>query len=889
MASSKERKGKKPRQKKMKGNILEQIKDVYFKDLPDWLQSDLMEIHKIIVQGCHDEWQKPFYDDLRKSDWAKSMYDEFIEMPMGKRNTGSARLYKKKNRYSCMIQITGHVPNNREDIPHEEFHEFIRAVHINLKAKIRRKYDMALVCESEHGEHFEGFDVWPKQKVAKELWDQYPDVKVIEDKPHTEEEVTESTHIYSMDLECLPYGLQERVLASNRFIRDNIMVHASDKLLGEKGFAEFVSSADLMDDDVGYTEITEAEESNGRIYLTGPLHLKGVKDYKEEVTDLIRYTCDNLNFLMKNDPTKKVLFERNQFVLDLQPEYADKVVEYALVESTEPNLEKKTKLDAFVIQHNVDHSNSRIDMSMLEQAEKATGTKFGKELTAYLLKYGYLGFEHVELYGMNSRQGLKSDLVSQTKYLHQHYPDTSSLVAIENQGEGDYYLVDSEDNVYEYDTNMKQLRKTGLKLFKYILKRFKAALKDSEPHKTKTYNKESADDDFFYQESDDHSEPSNPRTTLDSLADTILKSQSVTLSVANTIATVITTHLLKEWAPGYTKFNIVLSKANTGNTLELKIPTMTRDFIGRFVESRESVEGFLHQNPTITVRMSSDIFRTMKNKSDLYTFFRSLIKYYADGLPRCALRLQSAIGTLHRKQKFQLTQSTLRGLVVLPFKMLTVFDDVDMTKKNFNVTVKEIASVCKYITGIAQNHSSDDKNSILDGLRTVIDAFNECTEFDENLKAIRAAFTYLQEVFMDPDAWEKSNGIGQDQQVVLHETYPPPYPAVDYLQEATRLKKPKQLPRDLVAYIPIETDSIDGANDTMMLASFCLGIVALVEDYIELIDTANPRYIVPHPRPYLVTLRTELLECYKNIMATKIPDKKNRPYLDIHYPAGMEG
>lgn len=759
MASSKERKGKKPRQKKMKGNILEQIKDVYFKDLPDWLQSDLMEIHKIIVQGCHDEWQKPFYDDLRKNDWAKSMYDEFIEMPMGKRNTGSARLYKKKNRYSCMIQITGHVPNNREDIPHEEFHEFIRAVHINLKAKIRRKYDMALVCESEHGEHFEGFDVWPKQKIAKELWEQYPDVKVIEDKPHTEEEVTESTHIYSMDFECLPYGLQERVLASNEYIRDNITENASDKLLGEKGFAEFVSSADLMDDDVGYTEITESEEATGRIYLTGPLYLKGVKDYKEEVTDLIRYTCDNLNFLM-HDSTKKVLFERNQFVLALQPEYAGKVVAYALVESAEPNLEKK---------------------------------------------------------------------------------------------------------------------------------RFKAALKDSKLHKDKIHKNEFIDGDFFYRESDDRSEPSNPRATLDSLADTILKSQSVTPAVANTIATVITTHLLKEWAPGYTKFNIVLSKANTGNVLELKIPTMTRDFIGRFVESRESVEGFLHQNPTITVRMSPGIFRTMKNKSDLYTFFRSLIKYYAEGLPRCALHLQSAIGTLHRKQKFQLTQSTLRGLVVLPFKMLTVFDDVDMTKKNFNVTVKEIGSVYKYITGIAQSYSSDDKNSILDGLRKVIDAFNECTEFDENLKAIRAAVTYLQEGFIDSDAWEKHNGIWQDQQVDFQETYHHPDPEVAYLQEANRVKKLKKLPRDLVAYITIETESIEDANDKMMIASYCLGKLDIVEWYIELIDTANPRYIVPHPRPYLVTLRTELLECYKNIMATKIPDKKNRPYLDIHYPAGMEG
>ena len=51
---------------------------------------------------------------------------------------------------------------------------------------------------------------------------------------------------------------------------------------------------------------------------------------------------------------------------------------------------------------------------------------------------------------------------------------TSALVAIENQGEGDYFMVDSEDAVYEYDTSLKQLRKTGLKLFEYILKRFES-------------------------------------------------------------------------------------------------------------------------------------------------------------------------------------------------------------------------------------------------------------------------------------------------------------------------------------------------------------------------------------------------------------------------------
>ena len=749
MASSKERKGKKPRQKKMKGNILEQIKDVYFKDLPDWLQSDLMEIHKIIVQGCHDEWQKPFYDDLRKSDWAKSMYDEFIEMPMGKRNTGSARLYKKKNRYSCMIQITGHVPNNREDIPHEEFHEFIRAVHINLKAKIRRKYDMALVCESEHGEHFEGFDVWPKQKVAKELWEQYPDVKVIEDKPHTEEEVTESatefTHpkTYVLEMGDLPIGLQSGLLSIQEAAKRELCRRISEEVQQMQVYDDFLEGVTKETSELGYTEITESNgQFTGQILASAPLKLKAsLKPYAEEIAKVLTETTQRLNSAL-GDATKVLEFTDNQFVCTLTSEYAEKLLDYS--------------------------------------------------------------------------------------------HDQSSCV------------VERRD-----------------------------LLEDPS--------------EFVYCEADATEESSNPRATLDSLADTILKSQTVTPAVANTIATVITTHLLKEWAPGYTKFNIVLSKANTGNTLELKIPTMTRDFIGRFVESRESVEGFLHQNPTITVRMSPGIFRTMKNKSDLYTFFRSLIKYYAEGLPRCALHLQSAIGTLHRKQKFQLTQSTLRGLVVLPFKMLTVFDDVDMTKKNFNVTAKEIASVYKYITSIAQSYSSDDKNSILDGLRKVIDAFNECTEFDENLKAIRAAVTYLQEGFIDSDAWEKSNGIWQDQQVDLQETYHHPDPEVAYLQEANRVKKLKKLPRDLVAYITIETESIEDANDKMMIASYCLGKLDIVEWYIELIDTANPRYIVPHPRPYLVTLRTELLECYKNIMSTKIPDKKNRPYLDVQYPAGMEG
>ena len=128
----------------------------------------------------------------------------------------------------------------------------------------------------------------------------------------------------------------------------------------------------------------------------------------------------------------------------------------------------------FIANNDVDRSNDIINVSMIGQAEKAVGVHFGEELTEYLLKYGYLGFEYVEFFGMNPRQGLKSDLIEQTLYMHKYFPATSDLIAIENQGEGDYYLVDSEDVVYEYDTSLKQLSKTDLKLFEYVMERFES-------------------------------------------------------------------------------------------------------------------------------------------------------------------------------------------------------------------------------------------------------------------------------------------------------------------------------------------------------------------------------------------------------------------------------
>jgi hypothetical protein len=72
-----------------------------------------------------------------------------------------------------MIQVTGHPTNVRKTDEDELFHGFIRNVHVAIRTKVRRMFDVTLTCESQHGESFDGYDIWTKQQTAKELWESF--------------------------------------------------------------------------------------------------------------------------------------------------------------------------------------------------------------------------------------------------------------------------------------------------------------------------------------------------------------------------------------------------------------------------------------------------------------------------------------------------------------------------------------------------------------------------------------------------------------------------------------------------------------------------------------------------------------------------------------------
>ena len=131
-------------------------------------------------------------------------------------------------------------------------------------------------------------------------------------------------------------------------------------------------------------------------------------------------------------------------------------------------------LREFINSHNVDYSYNRVNETFLSKMEGLVGVKIGEQLKNYIINYGYLGYKHIELFGVNNSQGIASDMIKQTLLLHKRFDVTKSLIVIEDQGDGDYYLVDETDMVYHFLPE-NNLSATGHSFNEYILRRFMTA------------------------------------------------------------------------------------------------------------------------------------------------------------------------------------------------------------------------------------------------------------------------------------------------------------------------------------------------------------------------------------------------------------------------------
>lgn len=743
----------------------EKVRDGFLGDLPDDLQSKVMNIHKLIKAAVHDILEDNNYADLKESKWAMSCIDEFCAMPKDKGDIGSVRVYKNGKTYRCMIQATGHFRNHQYGWIEELLHDFIKNVYATVRPTIRKKYDMTITNEGRTGQPYEGFDIYPNPKSVKDIWDRFEDKKT--------KTITESTEI-----------------------SDSQMVKESSKDITEgtikdlpKGFASLINdtAADIAD---RFREIVKDDK---------------YKDVFKDRSDINKVTDWVLG---KRSPGQV----GSTFVEENDGLFGEVILAPKL---EKPLFDNKDLQEAYI---------SAIDSIVKKMAPGFDKANPGKRLRFSGHEVGrYIAIEVVGEYAKK--------LIS---YLEN--PKANPLTE-----------ATTPTPEYNVDMTEAEAKKTLRTLSQSII--------------NDTANK---------------------------------KDYKVSQYTANIYANIITKNLLPVWAKGFRKFSITLDSYQSFFTFEFKTPPMTQDFVSRFVAGRESINGFIHRNAEIKVKMSPRIFHTMKNPDDAFNFFKSAIKYYDSGLEKAGERLMVEVMKLNREMKHLISTTKLSGIVTYPMSLLFVFDDVKMdTKDTFRISPEDVKTINQFIRGIYTKYASPDKErrKIVDDVKEMVKALREsCDPDNETVSALKylpeAVENYLFGGYaaelkefnerwiyeqLDID-WSRNQQNGQ----------------VQYLQEKFGVKKLKKIPTDLVAYITIEAEAIKDANDKMMISSYCLGKIEIVEWYIELLEVGSKKYIVPHTKPYLESVRTQLLACFKKIMDTPIP-KNNRPLIDIQYPKGYEG
>lgn len=397
------------------------------------------------------------------------------------------------------------------------------------------------------------------------------------------------------------------------------------------------------------------------------------------------------------------------------------------------------------------------------------------------------------------------------------------------------------------------------------------------------------------------------KSTLDELASQIIRDfkngkENMNQYKANTIANIISRNLLPLWSNGFNKFSIELTNYQVDPVLEFKIPKFREgkndkngsDFVRRFVDGRERLSGFVHRQRDITIRMSPRIFHTMTKPSDCWHFFKAAIQYFDHGLDNASDRLMYEAMKLDQPLKELISTTDLCGIITVPLKLLFVWDNCYMNNKNsFKLSESDVQTVSQFMRNIRSRYKApeQEQKAIIKDVKDMVNALHEQCDMDINMTDIRRLPEAIEEYY----AGEHDSLIESmmnrliEKQVDEEGTWNPKDPQVKYLQEKFGVKKLKKIPADTIAYITIETESIRDANDKMMIASYCLGKLEIVEWYIELLTVGSKKYVVPHTKPYLESMRTQLLACYKKIMDTPVRRPSERPLLDIQYPAGYEG
>ena len=102
-----------------------------------------------------------------------------------------------------------------------------------------------------------------------------------------------------------------------------------------------------------------------------------------------------------------------------------------------------------------------------------------------------------------------------------------------------------------------------------------------------------------------------------------------------------------------------------------------------------------------------------------------------------------------------------------------------------------------------------------------------------------------------------------------------------------RVHKMKKLDPMEIDYIGLEVNNIKTNDDKIMVVSYIYSKLDVIDYYIALIDSNNPKYSIPHTRESLVKMRNTLNNYRLAAINKKLPEVTYG--INYPYPAGYEG
>lgn len=879
------------------------VRDGYLEDLPEAIQSKVISICKLVINKLNEKIKDEHYEDLTSSNWAMSCLDEFRTPPTMKGEVGSVRVYKYGKQYKCMIQVTGHFRNHQYGWIEELLHEIIADTYQEIRPDIRRKFDVTLNNESTRGNPNEGFDIFLNKQDSEKIWNLFEGRKTKVIKESSEEYLDEGFFI-SDDL--------------IQYYENYYGKMSYDQYFDERshGKLKYEYRIGYNIDDGGILTAVEFELDPNKITVVG---MNTKEDNQPDMVQKLKSSINRTGHIDHATGELKVhaIFNKNHKsynscrIVPMFTQHMDSIIKIAqelfgnelnssMTESRADEIFGKAACE-FVKRNHMQPELYKVGELGGKNKYKTTKLFWNRE-QFYNFRFtpvirGYLNKRVDNIKAEKSYTGMDSpgDINRLTK---ETIRENRQKHASDLKRKLDIVKDDLEDEL-SYQKNNNITDPESIRLHEKLVKRHKRNYDGfiNGRGKSVSQHTESANNTPEYNV--DMTETQAKRTLRTLSQDIINKTKEndnykINQYTANIYANIITKNLLPKWASGYKKLSITLDSYQSFLTFEFKIPTMSQDFVSRFINGREPINAFLHRVPEIKIKMSPRIFHTMQDPDDAFNFFKAAIKYYDQKVENYSKRLMSEAMKLNHSMKHLVSTTNLSGIVTLPMQLLFVFDDVHMNNaRTFLLSDEDLRAVNSFIKGIYTKYAAPEKEKkkIIEDVKTLVKDLRESCEIDDNLKSLivfpESVEKWLTGQF-DTEI-QKSNDRFIREQVDLYEMNNPSSSELQYIREKFGVKKLKRIPNDLVAYISIETDAIETPNDKLMIASYCLSKIEIVEWYIELLEVGSKKYIVPHSLPFLQNVRTQLLQCYKNIMAVKVSSNRNRPIIDIQYPKGYEG